>query len=524
MRKKIVNIVFIFTFLFLIGCVGTNNSQRIDIEQENYDTISKPMPRLENKEKDNLESERSENKDKESIQKQQIEKAQEYYDLGRIAEYEKDIDKAINLYKKAIEFYSDFLQAHIALAEIYMINKDDKSVIEEYEYIIKIDPDHPFIKKYKEDKLKFYGAQNIAQNGDYEKALSLLREISSDTPLKSDIMQAQEEWIFKLKEKKNSETERIIKLAKDLASTGKFLKAIDTIETVPDYFKNKEVVELIKKWQDMEIKKTKISVLGKEKPPKIPSSKPIIKSFKKILPPLIDPSKNTLSKEKKNYRKKLEKRIYRYINASRVNIRQYPSLEAPVITFFEKDTKVELVSTNKIIEDNYNWVKIKLSSGKIGWVTTNFLSLKPSNSSKKYAYINGNEVNMRKYASTSSEILKVLSKNDKIILLPNKAISGDGTSWSNIKLLDGKSGWIVSRFISTKGIDPQSERIIKLVNGDDVNIRTGASLSSNILSKVSKNTRLILVSSKIIINNGLKWLKVRLPDGKIGFIADIYLK
>ena len=131
-----------------------------------------------------------------------------------------------------------------------------------------------------------------------------------------------------------------------------------------------------------------------------------------------------------------------------------PVINALAINTITEEKPIEIVS-----EVN-GWSYIKQGT-KIGWVRTENIQRKQvenkvnepennnNNSSQKVGYISGGTVNFRKVPNSSGEILKTLSRNDKIIIIES------GEDWAEVEY-NGVRGYIATDYISDKAIETTS--------------------------------------------------------------------
>ena len=140
------------------------------------------------------------------------------------------------------------------------------------------------------------------------------------------------------------------------------------------------------------------------------------------------------------------------VNASNVRVRSSSTTSSKVIATLAKNTKVTRIEKKVVYKNGYYWDKVKLSNGIIGYVATNYLSninTTTSNiESTKTAKVNQNDVRVRKTATTSSKILKTLSKGTKVTILQKKVAYKNGYYWDKVKLLNGTIGYIASKYLS----------------------------------------------------------------------------
>lgn len=209
------------------------------------------------------------------------------------------------------------------------------------------------------------------------------------------------------------------------------------------------------------------------------------------------------------------------ITASVLNIRSEPSTSKSVVCKVNKGEYVE------ILEKGSGWYKVKLSNGKIGWASAQYISIKPnSNSSQilnKKGKVSTSVLNIRNGFGTNYSVISKVNKNTYVDIL-DKSSNG----WYKVKLSNGTVGWASGDYIILEDSSiqelPQIEdsTIIKYkmakVNAVKLNIRSGAGTNYSVLYKVDKDTILELLEKT---NNG--WYKVKLDNGIIGWASSSYL-
>ena len=144
------------------------------------------------------------------------------------------------------------------------------------------------------------------------------------------------------------------------------------------------------------------------------------------------------------------------INASNVRVRKSATTSSGIIATLKKNTKVTRLEKKVAYKNGYYWDKVKLSNGKIGYVANKYLSDTTSSNtntsngttSTTTAKTNQKNVRVRKSATTSSKILKTLSKGTKVTILKRKATYKNGYYWDKVKLSNGTTGYIASKYLS----------------------------------------------------------------------------
>ena len=140
------------------------------------------------------------------------------------------------------------------------------------------------------------------------------------------------------------------------------------------------------------------------------------------------------------------------VNASNVRVRKSATTSSSIIATLSKNTQVTRLEKKVAYKNGYYWDKVKLSNGKIGYIATNYLSTISSSTNisttTKTAKVKENSVRLRKSATTSSKILKTLSKGTKVTILQKKVAYKNGYYWDKVKLSNGTVGYIASKYLS----------------------------------------------------------------------------
>lgn len=130
----------------------------------------------------------------------------------------------------------------------------------------------------------------------------------------------------------------------------------------------------------------------------------------------------------------------------------------PLISAIEIHELAENIEV-QVIEILNNWAKVKTTEGKEGWLRTDKLAeiqkekqptepeqpteTKPQEKVEtKTMYVNTELINVRKSASTSSEIVKKLSLNTQVTVFSNE------NGWYSVEI-DGTKGYIAESLLST---------------------------------------------------------------------------
>lgn len=183
--------------------------------------------------------------------------------------------------------------------------------------------------------------------------------------------------------------------------------------------------------------------------------------------------------------------------ATYLNMRTGPSTSYSIITTLTQGAEVQVIS------ESNGWSKIKYNS-KEGYVSSKYLKLKQNQIQIKY--VNVDALNVRSEPSTSSQILKVYKKGQEI-----KVVSiSDG--WAKIEY-NGGHAYISNKYLVDEKIETTQ---IKYVNVDALNVRSGPSTSSQILTVYKKGQEVKVVS----ISDD--WAKIQYNDG-YAYVSNKYL-
>ena len=127
--------------------------------------------------------------------------------------------------------------------------------------------------------------------------------------------------------------------------------------------------------------------------------------------------------------------------------------------------------------------------------------------SVEYRVITGDYVNFRKGPSTSYASLGQLNKGDKVEYI---SVSG---SWTKVKY-NGQTGYVYSQYVSQVNSEAKTE--VKYVNCSALNVRSGAGTSYSIITTITKNTKVEVIST----SNG--WSKIKVGT-TTGYVSSKYL-
>lgn len=127
-----------------------------------------------------------------------------------------------------------------------------------------------------------------------------------------------------------------------------------------------------------------------------------------------------------------------YINANILNFRSGPTVFSEVIGRFSIGDKVTCIG------ENDEWMQIS-HNGQTGYLKTEFTSRDMVfREENETVYINANSLNMRAAPNTEGEIIATLSRNQRLTR------TGVGDGWSRVRTSDGKIGYMVTEYLTTR--------------------------------------------------------------------------
>jgi len=139
--------------------------------------------------------------------------------------------------------------------------------------------------------------------------------------------------------------------------------------------------------------------------------------------------------------------------------------------------------------------------------------------------ITGNGVNVRTEKSGSAEMIVKLNKGDKVLRIEKGIKEIDGTIWDCIVLNDGTKGYISSDYVKEINTITNCNETVELT-GNGVYVRNGPGRDkTTTIASLSKGTQVTRIEKGKYKNiDGYDWDRVKLANGKIGYVASTYLK
>lgn len=216
------------------------------------------------------------------------------------------------------------------------------------------------------------------------------------------------------------------------------------------------------------------------------------------------------------------------INSTVVNVRKEPGTESQTLGQLSRGELVQLQQK----KDDWYYVK----SGKVeGWVAGFLITVQGEGVDTRTYYVNQNVVNMRSEPNLNAEIISQLNRNTPVTV---KNQRGD---WYQVVTKEQKEGWIAGWLLSQADgssvlkdpgtgavIYPQNpetapsgitESGIKvndniIIKESVVNVRQGPGIEYGIITTVKAGQGFAVIDAE------KNWLKIKLPSGNAGWIAD----
>ena len=174
------------------------------------------------------------------------------------------------------------------------------------------------------------------------------------------------------------------------------------------------------------------------------------------------------------------------VTLDKCNIRLGPSTDFRVKSTVPKGTPLA-----KISEQN-GWSRVHLPDGEIGWIRNDLRA------DTDEALFVKEDCNVRDGPSTTYQQIDKIKAGTPVIKLDKK------DNWYQVKLPSKRIGWIRE--------DLLRDTPNQMVTNDRVNIRLGPGTVYQVLTQVEKNTPVIVIGEQD------NWFRVKLPDGRIGWI------
>ncbi len=174
-----------------------------------------------------------------------------------------------------------------------------------------------------------------------------------------------------------------------------------------------------------------------------------------------------------------------------------------------------------LLEEKDDWFRVDLTDGKSGWISKNDADKVVGQSSAATSYqaqTGAQSVSLKDQAylrsgpSIEYGVVDVVEKNSQLTLLSEK------NGWYEVRTSSGKSGWIYKDFIVTSGGGSGEitsfDQPVYVITNQESNIRQGWGTNWELIARLKQGTLLVVIGQKD------DWLRIRMPDQKIGWIRN----
>ena len=138
--------------------------------------------------------------------------------------------------------------------------------------------------------------------------------------------------------------------------------------------------------------------------------------------------------------------------------------------------------------------------------------------------IEGNSVRVRSTASsaTNDNIIVELNRGYTLLRIEQANSTTDGTYWDKVVLPDGRKGYVAREYLTQ--IDDITNCNENVVTTTGVYLRNGPGTDETAITLLNAGQQLTRIEKNQYNLNGYIWDRVKLPDGRQGYIAQKYIK
>lgn len=221
------------------------------------------------------------------------------------------------------------------------------------------------------------------------------------------------------------------------------------------------------------------------------------------------------------------------VNASYVNVRSGAGTNYSVVAVASQNEEITVLG-EETDGSGAKWYKIKYN-GTTGYMHSDYVTLDQSNNNnnttnypEKAAKVNASSVNVRSGAGTNNGVVATLALNTSLIVVGEEK-DGSGTTWYKVKY-DGGEGYMHSDYVTISDDNNNNnnnnggtttEPRTGTVNGDYVNVRTGAGTDNSRVTSLSNGTAVTIVGEEKD-GSGATWYKINYAGGS-GYMHSDYI-
>lgn len=200
------------------------------------------------------------------------------------------------------------------------------------------------------------------------------------------------------------------------------------------------------------------------------------------------------------------------VNVGGLNFRTEPSTKSKVIRVLSKGTIVT------ILEENGEWLKAK-HEDTVGYLFKSYVEFMTA-----HGVTTASTLNVRSEPTTKSASLGLLYKGTYVSI--HEAVTTDDATnpvWLKVTSSDGKSGYVSARYVNIKTNMDGSYRNTGIITASLLNLRAEPNLNSKVVTRLYKDSYVIILESKATTDYYKLWYKVEVGD-YVGWIASKYVE
>lgn len=215
------------------------------------------------------------------------------------------------------------------------------------------------------------------------------------------------------------------------------------------------------------------------------------------------------------------------VTGSVLNVRTGPGTVYPVAAKMKQGTALEVLGKSG------DWYKVRISGTTTGWVAGWLVTIKqgvpaqpktqpaqPAPSGKSQAEVTGSVVNVRSGPGTGFKATGKIYRGARLTVLDKsgdwyklQTPSGQGWVYGNLLKVTAPASQPVTSTPSGPNQVPDTGNHLAVINGNLVNVRSGPGTGFDVVTKANLGDKLPL------IDKSADWYKVKLPDGKTGWVV-----
>ncbi|CAN5616618.1 hypothetical protein BH23CHL5_BH23CHL5_13640 [soil metagenome] len=216
------------------------------------------------------------------------------------------------------------------------------------------------------------------------------------------------------------------------------------------------------------------------------------------------------------------------------NLRSAPSTGADILDSLDKGA-FAVVLSGPAAADGQDWYEIEHGEGAKAWISGSLLTL-PETASAGLPVVNSEPgpvsesfragawltvvdppINLRSAPGISSAEIDALQLGDVVIVLSEPEMA-DGYSWYLVET-SGQTGYVAGEFLDGGFLPGETVRVFD----GPVYLRTGPSVSSDIVIGLLQDELLTVVSPMPLISGDYLWIEVSTSDNSRGYVATDFI-